>query len=94
MLVVDLAKLQAAVNRMKGFEKDVESCLEEVDRTMASLRASWHGDASDSQAQSQARWDEGAEQMKNALAQLQKIGQQAHTNYSDAAKKNIEMWGV
>ena len=94
MLLVEFAQLQAAVDHMALFGKDVEACLQDVDQTMAALRATWHGEASDSQAQAQARWDEGAAQMNTALAQLQKIAQQAHTNYNDAVKRNKEMWGA
>ena len=94
MLVVDFAQLQAAIDHMASFGQDVTECLADTDRAMAALRATWHGDASDSQAQAQQQWEKGAEQMKDALAQLQKIAQQAHTNYSDAVKKNKEMWEV
>jgi len=94
MLVVDFAALQAAIDHMASFGHDVSECLEDVDRAMAALRATWHGDASDSQAQAQQQWEDGAEQMQTALKQLQTIAQQAHKNYSDAVSKNKEMWEV
>jgi WXG100 family type VII secretion target len=94
MLLVEFAQLQAAVDRMAQFGAEVESCLRDVDATMATLRATWHGDASDSQARAQANWDEGADQMNKALAQLHSIAQRAHDNYNDAVKQNKAMWGV
>ena len=94
MLVVDFAALQAAIDHMARFGHDVTESLEDVDRAMAGLRATWHGDASESQAQAQQQWDDGAEQMNTALKQLQTIAQQAHKNYSDAVSKNKEMWEV
>ena len=93
MLVVDFAQLQAAIDHMATFERDVSECLEDIDHTMAALRATWHGEASDSQAQAQQQWQTGAEQMKTALEQLRNIGKAAHANYSEAVSKNGQMWG-
>jgi WXG100 family type VII secretion target len=93
-LLVEFAQLQAAIDHMAHFQKDVETCLQDVDQTMAKLRATWHGDASDSQKDAQAKWDEGADQMNAALDQLRKIAQQAHTNYNDAVKQNKLMWDM
>jgi WXG100 family type VII secretion target len=92
MLVVDLAQLQAAINHMASFEQHVTEVLEDVEHAMAALRATWHGDASESQAQAQQRWETGAEQMETALTQLKTIAQAAQRNYSDAVSKNGQMW--
>ncbi len=92
MLVVDFSQLQAAIDHMAAFEREVTECLEDVDHSMAALRASWHGSGSDAQAQAQQQWEDGAEQMKTALSQLQKIAEAARKNYSDAVSKNGQMW--
>lgn len=83
----------AAIDRMQKFEQDVTEVLTDVDQAMATLRSTWHGQASDQQAQAQQQWDTGAEQMKTSLDQLKKIAQAAEKNYTDAVKKNGEMWG-
>jgi WXG100 family type VII secretion target len=93
MLVVDFAQLQGAIDHMADFEREVAECLEDVDHTMAALRATWHGSGSDAQAQAQQQWEDGAEQMKAALSQLQKIAEMARKNYADAVDKNGQMWG-
>jgi|HigsolmetaAR206D_1030411.scaffolds.fasta_scaffold03059_3 WXG100 family type VII secretion target len=93
-LVVDFSQMKIAIERMTGFQRDVERCLEDIDRAMVSLRQTWHGTASDAQAQAQSRWREGAEQMREALSQLNGIAQTARSNYADAVTKNSEMWGV
>ncbi|KUI31249.1 hypothetical protein AU195_12045 [Mycobacterium sp. IS-1496] len=77
---------------MREFHRDVVETLEDVDRTMAALRATWHGEASEAQAQSQQQWEDGAEQMNKALAQLQTIADTARKNYLDAVAKNGQMW--
>ena len=92
MLVVDFEQLQAAINHMEAFGREVTECLEDVDQTMATLRATWHGSGSDAQAQAQQQWEDGAEQMKTALLQLQKIADTARKNYADAVDKNGQMW--
>ena len=93
MLVVDFAQLQAAIDHMARFGQDVTEVLDDVDAAMAALRSTWHGEASDQQAQAQQQWDEGADQMKAALEQLKTIAEAAHENYSDAVSKNGQMWG-
>lgn len=93
MLVVDFGQLQAAIDHMAAFGRDVTECLEDTGRTVAALRKSWHGSGSDAQAQSQQHWQDGAEQMKAALSTLQKIAETAHKNYKDAVDKNEKMWG-
>ncbi len=92
-LVVDFGKLQAAIEHMQAFEREVTESLEDIDHTMAALRASWHGEGSDSQAQAQQQWEDGAEQMKSALKQLRSIAQAAQKSYSEAVTRNGAMWG-
>lgn len=93
MLVVDFAQMQAAIDHMAKFGQEVTEVLDDVDAAMAALRSTWHGEASDQQAQAQQQWDEGAEQMKAALEQLKTIAEAARKNYSDAVSKNGQMWG-
>lgn len=91
-LVVDFSQMQAAIDHMREFERDVAEVLEDVDQAMAGLRATWHGEAANAHAQSQQQWEDGAEQMKKSLAQLQKIADMARQNYADAVEKNGRMW--
>ena len=92
VLVVDFDRLRSAITHMEEFGRHVTECLEDIEQTMAALRESWHGDGSDAQAQAQHRWEDGAEQMKEALSALQKIADAAHANYSDAVRNNGQMW--
>jgi len=91
-LVVDFPQLQGAIDHMAEFGREVAEVLEEIDRAMAGLRANWEGRASDTQAQSQQQWDDGAEQMKTSLEALRKVAENAHKNYTDAVDKNERMW--
>ncbi|MCF6387604.1 WXG100 family type VII secretion target [Mycobacterium sp. MBM] len=91
-LVVDFAQLQGAVDHMEQFGRDLAETLDEIDQAMAALRANWEGQASETQAQSQQQWEDGAEQMKTALEALRKVAENAHKNYTDAVDKNEKMW--
>ena len=93
MLLVEFEQLQAAIDHMARFKQEVAEVLDDVDAAMAALRSTWHGEASDSQAQAQEQWDTGAEQMNTALEQLRAIAAKSHANYSDAVAKNGQMWG-
>ena len=39
------------------------------------------------------QWKQGADMMRNALAQLRSAGSHAHTSYSGAIEANQEIWG-
>ncbi|WP_111511625.1 WXG100 family type VII secretion target [Mycobacterium kyogaense] len=93
-LIVDFDALRAAIRHMEEFGREVTECLDDIENTMAMLRGSWQGAASDAQDQAQKQWETGAEQMKEALAALQKVADTAHKNYTDAVAKNGEMWQV
>lgn len=91
-LIVDFGALRAAITHMEDFGREVTEILGDIDHTMAALRESWQGDGSDAQAQAQQQWDDGADQMKEALSALQKVADAAHRNYTDAVSKNGQMW--
>ncbi|WNG81675.1 WXG100 family type VII secretion target [Mycobacterium sp. ITM-2016-00316] len=91
-LVVDFPQLQGAIDHMEQFGREVAEVLEEIDQAMAALRANWEGQASDTQAQSQQLWEDGAEQMKSSLEALRTVAENAHKNYTDAVDKNGKMW--
>lgn len=92
MLVVDFAELQSAIGHLVRFHRAVTECLRDADRCMGTLRATWHGEASDAQANAQRQWEDGADRMRTALSELQKVAESAHANYSDAVGKNGQMW--
>jgi WXG100 family type VII secretion target len=91
-LVVDFPQLQGAIDHMEQFGREVAEVLEEIDQAMAALRANWHGEASDTQQQSQQQWEDGAEQMRTSLDALREVAKSAHKNYTDAVDKNEKMW--
>lgn len=91
-LVVDFPQLQGAIDHMAEFGREVAEELEEIDQAVAALRANWEGQASDTQAQTQQQWEDGAEQMKKSLESLRQVADNARKNYADAVDKNGKMW--
>ncbi|MEH3140740.1 MAG: WXG100 family type VII secretion target [Mycobacterium kyogaense] len=89
----DPAALLAAVDRMAAFDSELEGHLAQAESSVARLGTSWHGDAGEAEQAAQARWDEGAREMRDALARLRAIAETAHGNYSSAARTNLRMWG-
>jgi uncharacterized protein YukE len=57
------------------------------------LGTTWYGDGGEAERAAQARWNEGAREMREALARLRQIAEGAHENYSSAVQTNMRMWG-
>ncbi|TLH66713.1 hypothetical protein C1S80_06470 [Mycolicibacterium aubagnense] len=89
---VNPAALAAVIDRMTAFDSDLEAHLTQAAGSVARLGSSWYGDAGEAERSAQAQWDEGAREMREALARLRQIAEGAHENYSTAASKNHQMW--
>ena len=90
---VDLEALAAGVDQMSVFHSTLEQTLASVRSSVAALGLTWHGDAASAQEIAQRQWDDGAQQLREALAQLRDIAEQAQSNYSNAVATNTRMWG-
>lgn len=89
---VDPAALLAVVDRMSEFDSALEAHLARVSGSVAALGTSWYGDAGEAERSAQQRWDQGAAEMRDALARLRQIAEVAHENYSGAAQVNVHNW--
>jgi WXG100 family type VII secretion target len=78
---------------MGSFEEELEGHLAQAASSVAQLGTSWYGDGGEAERSAQQRWDEGAREMRDALARLRQIAEGAHENYSGAAQTNTRMWG-
>ncbi|BDX32213.1 hypothetical protein TUM20985_27600 [Mycobacterium antarcticum] len=90
---VDLEALLAGVDQMSAFHSTLEQTLASVRASVTALGMTWHGDAASAQESAQQQWDDSAQQLGEALAQLRDLAEQAHSNYSNAASTNTRMWG-
>jgi WXG100 family type VII secretion target len=89
---VDLEALNAAIDQMSQFEKQLDQSLGRAKAAVQSLGLSWHGDAASAQQAAQEQWNNGVEELRAALGQLRDIAEQAHGNYSGAVANNFRMW--
>ncbi|MUM09050.1 MULTISPECIES: WXG100 family type VII secretion target [unclassified Mycolicibacterium] len=89
---VNPAALAAVIDRMTAFDSDLEAHLAQAAGSVARLGSSWYGDAGEAERSAQAQWNEGAREMREALARLRQIAEGAHENYSSATSKNTQMW--
>ena len=90
---VDLEALLAGVDHMSAFHSNLEQKLASVRSSVSALDLTWHGDAAAAQESAQQQWNDGAQQLQEALAQLRDIAEQAQSNYSNAVATNTRMWG-
>ncbi|MCX2934246.1 WXG100 family type VII secretion target [Mycobacterium sp. CVI_P3] len=90
---VDLDRLADIVDRMAAYQAVVDAMLEECDAVVANLHAQWEGVASEAHDAVHKQWKEGADMMRNALAQLRSAGAHAHTAYGGAIEANLKIWG-
>lgn len=90
---VHLEALLAGVDQMSAFHSHLEQTLASVRSSVSALGVAWHGDAASAQGAAQQQWDDGAQQLREALAQLRDIVELAHSNYSNAVASNTRMWG-
>jgi WXG100 family type VII secretion target len=89
---VDPSALLAVVDRMSEFDGQLEGHLAQAADSVAQLGTAWYGDAGEAERAAQQRWDEGAREMREALAKLRQVAGRAHENYSSAAQTNMRMW--
>lgn len=90
---MDPGALLAAVDRMSAFDQDLEAHLAQAAGSVAQLGTAWYGDAGEAERSAQQRWDDGAREMREALARLRQIAEGAHENYTAAAQTNVRNWG-
>ena len=88
---VELEELLAFVDRLQSFERRAEAIAARIDGQIATLHATWSGEAASAHRAQHDEWMAGAAQMREALAQLRAAADNAHRHYSEAAQLNVEM---
>jgi WXG100 family type VII secretion target len=88
---VDLEELLAFVDRLRSFEQRAEAIAARVDGQIATLHDAWAGNAATAHRALHDEWMAGAAHMREALAQLRAAADNAHQQYTDAARLNVQM---
>lgn len=90
---VELEELLAFVDKLQSFDERAEAIAAHVDDQIAALHDTWSGEAAAAHQAQHDEWTAAATQMGEALAELREAADNAHRNYSEAAKLNTEMLG-
>lgn len=89
---VDTDALAQRIAQMTAFERTLERQLADLDRAVDHLHITWVGDAATAHREAHAKWRQGAEDMKKAIAAMRDAGRIAHGNYLSAVDANTRMW--
>lgn len=89
---VDPEVLAAVTDRMNEFERRLEAKLEQLTAHEQALGSSWDGTAGQAQAAAQQSWENGAQEMRQALSDLRRITTGASENYHGAMRTNLGNW--
>ncbi len=90
--MVDLDKLDESITDMKKFDGQVDKHLSDLDKVVAKLHGTWHGNAANAQQDAHNKWTEGASGMRTALGEMKTAATTAHTNYTNAINTNQKTW--
>lgn len=89
---VDLAQLAQVIDQLDRFDRYLESVLEQAERRVNQLHATWTGQAAQAHQAAHDEWKRGAVDMRAGLATMRAIASTAHSNYTNVATVNPQMW--
>jgi len=88
---VNLEELLAFVDKLQAFGERAEAAAARVECHVSELHTGWSGDAATAHRAQHDEWMAAAAQMREAVADLRETAHRAHTNYTEAARLNVEM---
>lgn len=88
---VELEELLAFVDELEAFERRAEAIAVRIDAQVAGLHDTWSGEAAAAHRAQHDDWMAGATQMRESLAKLRSAADNAHRNYTDVGKLNVDM---
>lgn len=89
---VDLTLLSEIVGRITAFDGHVGQALEDVDRQVDCLHATWTGEAAGQHRVAHEEWRRGVAGMREGLSKMRDAARTAHGNYTCAVAVNTAMW--
>ncbi len=89
---VDLDRLADIVEQIARFDQWIEVALEDVDKRVDRLHATWTGDAAVQHRRAHEEWQRGVAEMRTGLAEMRRNAEIAHGNYGSAIGSNSRMW--
>lgn len=91
-LKVNFGALSTAASDIQTSSQKLERILDDMDRSLAPLRANWDGDASTAYTTAKAKWTSAITDMKLLLNDVGRRVDTSNTEYQDAERKNAGRW--
>jgi len=92
VFAVDVDELSHAIDRMAACGSALHELAADLERRVASLHISWHGEAATAHQAARVEWERGFRTIREALTTMQTAARVAHDNYTAAAESNLHQW--
>jgi early secretory antigenic target protein ESAT-6 len=89
---VNFAALETAASDISAAGRQLQSRLDELDRSLQPLQSDWTGAASESYQQARAKWTQAIGDMNNLLTEVGRAVTQSGSGYTDAERNNAGRW--
>jgi len=92
VFAVDVDELSHAIDRMAACGSALHELAGDLERRVASLHISWHGEAATAHQAAQVEWEHGFITIREALTTMRNAARVAHDNYTAAVEANMRQW--
>lgn len=89
---VDLDELAQVIGSLDAFSRTLLSKVADLDKAMSDLHVTWEGEAALAHKKAHQGLMAGAADVHAAVRELHDVAQNAHVNYSNAVKANLDIW--
>src|SRR5262245_48993158 len=89
---VNFGGLDAGAEAIKGSAAKIASSLEDLKSDLAPLKTEWTGQAAETYAGHQAKWDQAAGDLQQVLASIATALHVANEDYRDGELQNTNRW--
>lgn len=89
---VDREGLAERVDDLAAFEAHAEETIKEAEQLAKAFEQLWVSTAAEEHQKAHAEWAKGAQEMRDALAEIRQAAANAHANYTSATAVNTGFW--
>jgi WXG100 family type VII secretion target len=92
VIVVDYARLTEFQAALRAIHQEIDTTLTELADQLDTVGATWTGAASDGFQDTMSSWNQGADDLRDRLAELHNMVGRAHDNQARAVRSNSAIW--
>ncbi|GAA3664292.1 hypothetical protein GCM10022267_58200 [Lentzea roselyniae] len=89
---VTFAEILQAATTISTQSREVDALLDELRQEVTKTLGGYTGQGAEAYQASQAKWDQGADDLNKVLAAIGTAVQQAGEGYQEAEQRNISRW--